>query len=374
VLQGFDIAPKGEKEFTVPLPKLPATPGAEYFLNVSFVTKTGDKWAPAGHEISHEQFKLPVSTPAAVPDYSKAPKLDMTEEDDSVLLKGPAFSVLYSKRDGVLTSYKFKGTSILERGPRPDFWRAPTDNDTGARKGTQRAAETNPQLNVGMWRNAGADWAVTSAQVRRESDNSVRIVVHADLPSVQAKATMTYMVYGNGVIAVESSYEPGPAKLAMMPRAGTELIVAPGLENLTWYGQGPVETYVDRGFERVGVYKSTVDKEWVDYSRPQENGNKVDVRWVTLTNAQGIGLRAEGDPLLSVAARHYAKEEIERAAYTFMMQPHPEIFLNLDWKQMGVGGIDSWSSNAWPMQPYRITPDKPYSYRYRLMPVEPAGK
>jgi beta-galactosidase len=225
-----------------------------------------------------------------------------------------------------------------------------------------------------MWRDAGADWSVTSAEVTRQSDNSVRIVVRADLVAVQSKATMTYTVHGNGVIAVESSYEPGSAKLAMMPRVGNELIVAPGLENITWYGQGPAETYIDRGFERVGVFKSTVDKEWVDYSRPQENGNKVDVRWVTLTNAQGIGLRAEGEPLLSVAARHYAKEEIERAAYTFMMQPHPEIFLNLDWRQMGVGGIDSWSPNAWPMQPYRIAPDKPYSYRYRLMPVEPAAR
>jgi beta-galactosidase len=108
----------------------------------------------------------------------------------------------------------------------------------------------------------------------------------------------------------------------------------------------------------------------VEYSRPQENGNKTDVRWVALTNAQGVGLLAVGDRTLEVSARHFAKEDLERAGYTFQMQPHPEIFLNLDWKQMGVGGIDSWSPNALPMEPYRIPSDRAYSYRYRLTPVE----
>jgi len=142
------------------------------------------------------------------------------------------------------------------------------------------------------------------------------------------------------------------------------------LESLTWYGRGPIETYIDREFERIGVYKSTVAREWVEYMRPQENGNKTDVRWVALTNLQGVGLLAVGAPALSVAARHFTKDDMERAGYTFQMQSHPETFLNLDWKQMGVGGIDSWSFNALPMQPYRIPSDKPHSYRYRLSPVE----
>ena len=156
----------------------------------------------------------------------------------------------------------------------------------------------------------------------------------------------------------------------MMPRFGTELVLAPGLENVTWYGRGPAETYIDRQFERIGLYKSTLDQEWVEYSKPQENGNKTDVRWVALTNAQGIGLLAVGAPTLSVAARRYTKEEIDRAAYSFQMQRHPQIYLNLDWKQMGVGGIDSWSANAWPMPPYRIPAGQAYSFKYRLSPVE----
>ena len=105
---------------------------------------------------------------------------------------------------------------------------------------------------------------------------------------------MTYTVHGDGTVLVECSYKPGTEKLAMMPRFGTELVVAPGFENLAWYGRGPKETLIDRAFERIGVYRSTVDKEWVEYMRPQENGNKTDVRWVKLTNAAGVGIDGDG--------------------------------------------------------------------------------
>jgi beta-galactosidase len=104
--------------------------------------------------------------------------------------------------------------------------------------------------------------------------------------------------------------------------------------------------------------------------RPQENGNKTDVRWVKLTNAAGIGLVATGTQPLNVTARHYAKEDLEHAAYTFQMKAHPETYLNLDLKEMGAGGIDSWSPNAYPMTPYRIPGGQEYSYSYRLSPVE----
>jgi beta-galactosidase len=108
--------------------------------------------------------------------------------------------------------------------------------------------------------------------------------------------------------------------------------------------------------------------------RPQENGSKVDVRWVSLTNDSGRGIMAIGDPTLSVSARHFTKTDMENAAYTFQMKPHPETYLNLDWRMMGAGGIDSWSPNAYPMPPYRILSSEPRSYRYRLTPVDtPAG-
>ena len=166
-----------------------------------------------------------------------------------------------------------------------------------------------------------------------------------------------------------ASYQPGKASQAMMPRFGTELLVAAGYENLSWYGRGPVPTYIDRDYERLGVYKSTVDREWNEWPKPQENGNKVDVRWVALTNEKGVGLLAVGSPLLSVGAVHYPKSEIEGADYSFKLSRRPQVYLNLDLRQMGVGGVDSWSENAFPLSPYRIPSGQSYSLKYRLTPV-----
>jgi beta-galactosidase len=152
-------------------------------------------------------------------------------------------------------------------------------------------------------------------------------------------------------------------------RFGMGLIMAPGYENMAWYGRGPAPTYVDRDYERVGVYRSTVDQQWNEFSQPQENSNKTDVRWVTLTNQDGIGLRATGMSLLSVSAYQYPKSEIERADYAFKMTRRPQIYLNLDLRQMGVGGTNSWTPDAYPLEPYRIRGDEPHSHKYRLAPT-----
>lgn len=362
-LSELDLPPQEEKEYKLALPKIAPQPGVEYWLNLSFVLKADTPYAAKGHEIAWEQFALPVSAPAPRFDAAKAPALQVKDEGDSASLSGPSFSLRFDKQAGVIASYRYKGVSLLERGPRPDFWRSPTENDRGARKGGG--------VSLDVWHNAGPEWLVKDVHVEKIDDKSARITVAAALAGVDAAYTMTYTVYGSGDVVVECAYQPAAGIQApMMPRFGTELIAAAGLENITWYGRGPIETHIDRQFERIGVYRSTVDKQWVEYMRPQENGNKTDVRWVALTNSQGIGLLAVGAPVLSAAARHFPKEEMYRAAYTFQMQRKPEIFLNLDWKQMGVGGINSWSPNAYPMTPYRIPADQAYSYKYRLSPVE----
>jgi beta-galactosidase len=245
-----------------------------------------------------------------------------------------------------------------------------TDNDLGAWKSVGNRARTDPALDILVWREAGASWKVTDVQVNRTDESTANIVVQAVLPLVDAKYTATYAVREDGEITVKAEYRPGTKPPAMMPRFGMELVVSPGYERITWYGRGPAETYVDRAFERVGVYSSTVSGEWVEYSRPQANGNKTDVRWVELTNEKGVGLRAQGLPLLGVEVRHASLRDVERAAYTYQITQRPEVYLNLDFRQMGVGGIDSWSPQAYPMEPYRIPADKPYSYSFRLRPIE----
>jgi beta-galactosidase len=365
----LDIAPQAEKEYQLSLPAIAPEPGAEYFLNCSFVLKHDTLWASKGHELAWDQFALPVTAPAPSFPASRTAALQIVDAADSATFTGPEFSLRFDKKSGLIESYRFRGVSLLDRGPRPDFWRPPTNNDRGAWKSLQRRLATDKSVDLSVWKEAGPQWQVREARVEKISDSSARITVSAALP-IGGSYSMTYLVHGSGDVIVESSYKPGAGNLAMMPRFGSELLASPGLENVTWYGRGPKETMLDRAFERIGVYQSTVDREWVEYMRPQENGNKMDVRWIALTNPQGVGLMAVGAQPLSVSARHYSKEEIERSAYTFQMVRQPEIYLNLDLKQMGAGGIDSWSGHAYPMEQYRIPPAVERTYRYRLTPVD----
>jgi beta-galactosidase len=365
----LDVAPRQEKEFAIALPAITPEPGAEYWLNLSFGLTADASWAKKGHEVAWEQWKLPIAAPAVpAPAASKRP-LRIVNTPPFVRIGGRDFALVFDRLNGYLVNYSYQNARLIDRGPLPDFWRPMTDNDFGAWKAVGNSARTDPTRDIMVWREAGASWKVTDVQVTRVDESTAAIVVQATLPLVDAKYTATYTVREDGEITVKADYQPGSKPVAMMPRFGMELVMSAGYERIRWYGRGPAETYIDRAFERVGVYSSTVTGEWVEYSRPQANGNKVDVRWVELTNDKGVGLRAEGMPLLSVEAHHASGRDVGQAAYTWQIPPRPEVYLNLDLRQMGAGGIDSWSGQAYPMEPYRIPGNQPYSYSFRLRPV-----
>jgi beta-galactosidase len=375
-LPELDIPPHQERAFSIGRQGR-TTDGSsvpERWLNVRFITRADSLWAKKGHEVGWEQWELPGSagTATAAPAAS-TPALSMREAGHLIRLTGPDFALVFDRLQGTIGSYSYKGVKLLDRGPIPDFWRAMTDNDLGAWKAEVGAARKDPRLDVTVWRHAGPSWSVKDIQAKRIDERTAEIAVRADLPLVWATYTMTFTVDGGGGVTVRGAYQPGAAPLAMMPRFGMELVASPGLENIQWLGRGPAETYIDRQFERVGVYSSTVSKQWIEYSRPQENGNKTDVRWISLTSDNGLGFVIEGRPLMSVGAMHATKHDLEQAGYSFEIPRHAETYLNIDLKQMGVGGINSWSPNAWPMPPYRIAPDQPYSYEYRLRPVTHPG-
>ena len=367
-LPDLDIAPGQQREFTLPLPAIAPQPATEYFLNLSFATREETAWAPKGHEIAWEQWRLPIEAPPAPPS-APPPPLGMEAWGRLTRFTGPDFALIFDRLSGVIQRYSYRGVAVLERGPRPDFWRAMTDNDLGAWKSVGTLARKDPKADISVWRHAGPAWSVRDVQVKRVDAGSAQVVVSAAIPAADAACTITYTIRGDGEMAVETSYQPGTSARAMMPRFGLELVVSPGLERIEWFGRGPLETYADRQFERVGRYSSTVTAQWVEYSRPQENGNKTDVRWVTLTNGNGVGLMAIGDPTLSVSASHVTKDDLEGTDYSFKLPRRPETYLNLDMAQMGVGGIDSWSRNAYPLPAYRIAADQPHRFRFTLRPV-----
>jgi beta-galactosidase len=355
--------PAGEsKTLGLELPPLSAEKGTEYFVDFQFITNKNTFFAAKGYEMAREQFRLPASTyreqepiQAGLPEYR--------HEGTDVVVYGDNFSVRLDKQKGHIVSYYYKDEQLLQQGPKPDFWRAPTDNDIGARGNGEQSIAL-----LDIWKDAG-NVLIRDVQIN-EVDQALEITMEGKLINLKSSIAMKYLVYGNGAIDVSVAYSPDNDELPqMMPRFGTEMVVSPGYDNMIWYGPGPHPTYADRNTEAVGIYRSTVSKEWVEYSQPQENGYKTDVRWVKLLDENGKGLKFTGFPLVGIGAHHYTKEEIGRADYSFELTPHPQIYLNVDYKQMGVGGYNSWSEHAYPVEKYRVH-NEPMSYTYRIEPVE----
>ncbi len=209
---------------------------------------------------------------------------------EALVLKGESFVVGFDTSLGVISSLSSDGIELIQSGLRPNFWRAPTDND----RGNDMPGRCAP------WKEASRDWEVTTFEIEQLGSSIYEIRFEGEFPNGVATNTVVYTVYGTGEIAVDHILTPGEGELPELPRFGMQMVIPGGFETVTWFGRGPHESYWDRKTgARVGIWSGTVDEQFVDYSEPQENGNKTDVRWVSSTNADGIGLLAVGEPLIA---------------------------------------------------------------------------
>ncbi|GCB44670.1 glycoside hydrolase family 2 TIM barrel-domain containing protein [Streptomyces sp. NL15-2K] len=358
----LDVAPLSSKDITVPV-KLPENPkpGSEYFLNLSFTTKEPTKWARAGFEVAKQQLALDAGSPAVPPvPLESVPALRHDDAEAAVTVKGKGFSVTVDKSSGTITSYEAGGVRLITSGPVPNFWRAPTDNDRGNGHHTRNQT----------WRDAGALRKVTDVSVRALRDKAVEIKVSGTLPTTtESTYTTTYTVFGNGEIKVDNTLHPGAANLPYIPEVGTLLFLPRRLDRLHYYGRGPEENMWDRNNGTdVGLYSGTVSGQWTSYLRPQENGNKTDVRWAALTDGSGRGLLACGEPLIEVSASHFTPEDLSVGArHDYQLTPRDAVVLRLNHRQMGVGGDDSWGAHT--HDEYKLFANRDYSYTYRLRPL-----
>ena len=351
------IAPGEKAVVTAPMKSIQPTPGVEYWLNLRFRLAEDAPWAAKGHVVAQEQFKLPVDKRVAPTALADLPPVEAVESDQAITLSGKDFRTALDKKKGTITSLKYGDAELVSQGPRPDFWRVPTDNDRGNQMPTR----------CGVWRNAGKNWRIDKVTMRRLAPGAVRVDVDGTLPDVEAKYSVAYTVLGTGDVVLDVRYQAGEKKLPELPRFGMQMLMPGGFETMTWYGRGPSETQWDRKDGcPVGLYSGTVQEQFVDYSRPQENGNKTDVRWVSLTNDKGVGLLAVGMPLLNAKASHYATEEMEGKRHAYEIPWRETVTLNLDLQQMGVGGDTSWGELT---HPEFMLKDKSYAYRFRLCPI-----
>jgi beta-galactosidase len=342
------------------LPAVEPQPGVEYWLDLSFRLKEDAPWADRGHEVAWEQFKLDIGEEAPALDVAEMPPLDVEQGDDQITVSGEGFTVLFDVATGTISSWLADGTELLATGPRPNFWRAPTDNDRG-NDFPERCAP---------WKAATGNWQVTGSAVETPIPAEVKVRFEGSFPDINSTNQVVYTVLGSGDIIVGHSFTPGEGELPEVPRFGMQMVIPGGFETVTWYGRGPHESYWDRkAGARVGLWSGTVDEQFVDYSEPQENGNKTDVRWVSLTNDEGVGLLVAGEPLIAFSALHYTTDDLETTKHGYEMEYRQDITFNVDMGQTGVGGDTSWGART--HDEYTLWPE-PMSYSFRMRPTAPS--
>jgi len=365
----FSLEPRNERVIALPIKYPAAKAGAEYWLNFSFILKKDMSWADKGYEIAKEQLPIPLSKPITKLSPAKLHNVKVEETSDRISVTGNNFKVSFDKAKGIIDTYSFNNIKLIQQGPQPNFWRAPTDNDFG----------NNMQERCAVWKYAGVNREVKSVTLLNGNDltknigsNKVIIKIESLLKGAGSKYITIYTIYGNGDILIDNSFTPGKKDLPELPRFGMNMVMPKEFSNVQFYGRGPQENYCDRKTAAfVDLYKLTVDEMYTNYVSPQENGTRTDLRWIALSNSNGTGLLAIGEPLLSASALYYTDLDLTQKDRGTM---HPTdlvnenfISVNLDLIQMGVGGDNSWGAKTHPQ--YMIFPEC-YSYKFLLRPFD----
>ncbi len=362
-LPRLSIAPGTEGDIEVPFQSPNPEPGEECWLKISFALADEASWAERGHILAWDQFWVPISAPQPlVTETSTMPALTLKETAQKISVAGKGFEVTFGKDSGALESFVFNGRQLVASPLVPNFWRVPIDNDNG--NGMPRR--------LGAWRDAGPKRAVTGLEAAQLRPQVVRITSQVAIPVGTGSACKTvYTIHGNRDVLVDTTFTPGGDRLPDLPRFGMQMAIPARFGTLMWLGRGPQETYWDRKTgAAVGLYSGSVQENIHVYVMPQENGNKSDVRWMALTDAEGFGLLAVGMPTIDVSAWPFTMQDLENARHINELPRRDTITVNLDYRQMGVGGDDSWGARTHPE--YTLPADKPYHYSFRLMPYAPS--
>ncbi|MBM4153687.1 MAG: DUF4981 domain-containing protein [Lentisphaerae bacterium] len=331
-------------------------PGREHFLTVRFALEKAASWAPAGHVVAWDQIPVGPAPAAAAAPAGGTVKAEETE--DAITVSGAGFAIRISRKGGVIESWRAGGRDLIAAPLAPNFWRAPTDNDRGNKMGSWAA----------VWRDAAARRVVTRCEVTEHGAGRVTVVATMKIPAGETTARYEYTIHAGGAVEIASTFEPKGAKLPVVPRMGLKTELPGGCDRVQWYGRGPHETYWDRKTGApVGLHALRVDGMIYDYVEPQENGHRTDVRWMTITDASGAGLKVTGLPLFEMNAWPYRQEDLEGPAHPHEMPARDTVTLCLDAHQMGVGGDNSWGARTHPE--YCIQPGTVYEHRMRIEPA-----
>lgn len=353
----LQLAPHQQKEIKLNLPKYKAEPGTEYFLNVYAYTKDSSAMLPAGYEVAREQFKYAGDYFAGKS--AAAGKLLVSKGDQKISFSSGAVKGEFDLKAGRFIQYR-SGNTWFNNFPEPYFWRAPTDNDFG----------NGMPSKLGIWRAAHQQKKLKKVIVGEQTEEGLQLEVSWQLSDIDVPYQLSYFIHNDGSITITAAMDMTGRDLPELPRFGMRTTLPGSYNQLSYYGRGPYENYTDRNLGSfIGLYQDQVENQYYQgYIRPQESGNKTDVRWVELRDGRGRGIKIGGAQPIAFTAINHSTEDLDpgltkKQQHPTDLPPRNQVFLAIDLKQRGIAGDDSWG--AYPHRPYLLL-DKKYSYTYTI--------
>lgn len=339
------VEPLSQETYTLPIPQ--ETLGGEYAVTVSFHLRQGNIWAEKGHEVAFGQYVYQVEKA----EETCAKSVKVIRSTHNIGVQGEHFEVLFSVLSGGLVSYKFAGKEMLKSIPKPNFWRAPVDNDCGNQMPARYAQWKIASMYLSD-KALGDELFKMSMLTAQEGEHSATVSFTYNLCTIPAaKCQVSYEVFGDGRVKTTLSYDP-VKELGDMPEFGMMFKLDADYDHVKWYGLGPAETYADRKKgAKLGIYQNLVKDNMAEYIVPQECGNKEEVRYAEVTDRKGRGMRFEmtsQNGPMCFSALPYTPHELENAMHPFELPKVHYTVIRASKAQMGIAGDDSWGSRTHP--------------------------
>ena len=354
-ISGVDVKPRETKAITIPytMPKNTKA-GGEYYLNISVRLKGDTLWAKKGHEISREQIRVPANVLKVSPTISDL-DVKIDENDNTIKILGTDFSFQIDKQTGAMSNYIYKGDTLINEGPKPNFWRAPINNDNGNFDWT--------------WMNAGENITLDDYEVKDLEDGRKQIITKLTLNNAKGtKEEVIYTINGTGEVTVDINVDAQGTGMGRYLRIGSMMTLPDGYENVTWYGNGPVESYQDRNTNSsIMINETTVTDLFYPFGKTQDTGNLTGVKWISVESEgkeNAILVAAKNE--VEASALHFSPKDLTEANHPYELgQPNKETYLTIDYKSSG-NGNKSCGPDTLPE--YRLDNNKAYNYVYTIVP------
>ncbi len=354
-IAGLSLNPNESTVVQIPFDKITPNPNSEYWLRLAVQLKEDKSWAKAGHEIAKQLFKIPVTSDDSDKSSQKEAEPVITENGETISVEGNGYTAEISTKTGLLTSLERKGEKIIQSELKPNFWRPLTDND-------ERGWRADKALKV--WKDLPEKMELETLDIKEK-----KVVVNLSFEDL--KLSLTYQFVIEGVVKIDYSLTI-PESMPEPIRIGMEMGVSTDYQDMSFYGKGPFENYSDRKMAaEVSIYSGSVDDFYYNYTKPQESSNRTCVRWLGLTDSSKSGIMIAGDSPIQTSVWPYSAENIREAQHPTELVKDDKLTVNITHKMAGVGGNDSWSINARPIDKYRLL-EKEYAFGFKLVPLAKA--